>query len=466
MHNVTSEKSSESSSNSTGQNQSERGGFINALIKRVPMTVFWALAAQAAISISRLLTTMTVGGRFAPEEGVEGKLFGSAEQLGYYAVAFGVLMMIVGLHEAFVTTPLSVFMQAEKPERRSNFSGSMAICSIVYSTIIVVGAGLLLLFKGMLPSGFGQEETFVLLVVGLLAPLQLLREFSRRWLLSNLEVLPSARFEFFYVTVFLAMLIGLVWFGNVSAVAAFVAIGIANAVVLSTWFVNYRHRFKLNSQETRGDVVRNLKYGKWVAGENLCSTLTMYLCNYLLLIRLSAESAGVFFACFSIMLLANPFLLGVCSLLGVRAAQEFTDRGWKAMNRILLSYGSFVLAVLIPTAIVLWLKGDWLTNLFFGASYDQFFAQHYGGVNRIAGLLGVALPFLGTSFVLTCGLLAINKPNYSFISSVVGLVVLVVTFSLFAEASLTTAAYSFIAATVANMTSRFIFLIKAMSQDK
>ena len=73
----------------------------------------------------------------------------------------------------------------------------------MYSTIIVVGAGLLLLFKGMLPSGFGQEETFVLLVVGLLAPLQLLREFSRRWLLSNLEVLPSARFEFFYVTVFL-----------------------------------------------------------------------------------------------------------------------------------------------------------------------------------------------------------------------------------------------------------------------
>ena len=118
MHNVTSEKSSESSSNSTGQNQSERGGFINALIKRVPMTVFWALAAQAAISISRLLTTMTVGGRFAPEEGVDGKLFGSAEQLGYYAVAFGVLMMIVGLHEAFVTTPLSVLC---KQKARATF---------------------------------------------------------------------------------------------------------------------------------------------------------------------------------------------------------------------------------------------------------------------------------------------------------------------------------------------------------
>ncbi len=404
---------------------------------------------------------MTVGGSFAPADAAEGAMLGSAIQLGYYATAFSALMIAVAIHEAFVTTPLTVFMQARQESAKRGFSGSMLMASLGIAGLVLAGTLVFLVAKELLP---GQYMTLyhVLFFMGLIAPLQLLREFSRRWLLANLEVFPSAVFELAYVTLYLSMLFALVLMANVTAVAAFVAIGIANGIVLVAWWMHHRPRFEFSGESRQSDLKRNFGYGKWVAGENVCWNLTIYLCNWLLLIQINEESAGVFFACFTIMLLANPFLLGVCSLLGPKSAAEFHGNGWNGLMRILFQYAMLVLVVMTMIAAFLWFRGEWLTSVLF--DYAPFFERNYGGSNRVTGLLGLSLPFMGLSFVLTAGLQAVQKPIYCFVSSLVGLLVLlgVFTFST-TEPDLLTAAWSFVCAMGANMLCRVLFLIKAKS---
>lgn len=438
--------------------------FIRSIARRLPMTIFWALAAQAIISITRLLTTMTVGGRFAPESTVDGAMLGSASELGYYSSAFGVLMIIMGMHEGLVTTPMTVFLPKQRAEKEKTFSGNMLLASMLFIGSVVVLATLAWMlgsaFRSSIPLEY-RDVFSVLLVVAALAPFQVLREFSRRWLLANLKVHQSAYLEILFSVLFLTALGILIWTANVSAIAAFIIIAIVNIVALLVWWFCYRSQFELQPETSGAQLSENFRYGRWVAGENLCSVVTMYFCNWFLLFQIGEQSAGVFFACFSIMLLANPFLLGVCSLLGARTAQEFTSGGWSAMLKTLTQYGAFVVSILIGFSVGLWFLGPELTNLFFGQKYQAYFDANFSGVNQVTSILGLAIPFLGCSFVLTTALLAVGRPNDSFISAIVGMLVLLGMNFCFSEPTLVTAAYSFVAATVANTVFRATCLWRA-----
>ncbi|QDT08904.1 lipopolysaccharide biosynthesis protein [Planctomycetes bacterium K23_9] len=426
-----------------------------SLVSRLPMTVFWALAAQAILSITRLLTSMTVGGRFGS---------GSEEQLGYYSSAFGVLMILVGLHEAFVTTPLTVFNQNRKDDQRSLFSGSMLITSVLVIGLIAAATGVLIAIQ----SGFQilkPELGAALVAAAALAPLQLLREFSRRWLLANLQVVASVWMEILFAACYLAALFGLVYAANVSAISVFVTIGSVNAFGLAIWWWIYRSEFQFASRSTTLQVSENFRYGRWVAGENVCSVLTMYMCVWVLTFAVDEAAAGVFFACFTVVLLANPFLLGIASILAPRAAQEFVRDGWVGLRKILLQYGILVVGVLACFSGFLFIFGDELTDFFFGPKYAQYFVDNFDGVNRITATLGLAMPLLGLSFVLTSGLLAANRPFESFYAAVVGLVILIVANLAFSDRTLETAARSFVVSIAGTMLCRLFFLIRAYRSE-
>ena len=92
------------------------------------MTVFWALLAQAVISITRILTTVTVGGRFAFLAPADTQGVGSPEQLSLYYAAFGVLTVMIAMHEGFVTTPMTVFLPRQLDLKK--FSGLMLLGSL------------------------------------------------------------------------------------------------------------------------------------------------------------------------------------------------------------------------------------------------------------------------------------------------------------------------------------------------
>ncbi|MDA8563212.1 hypothetical protein N9L06_02045 [Mariniblastus sp.] len=427
------------------------------------MTIFWALTGQALLSVTRFLTTISVGGRFAPGDGsVSG--MGSPEQLGYYSSTFGILMLLIAVHEAFVTTPLTVFSQSDRSEeRQKTLSGSMLTTSLLLIGVLIVCGGIYYAWL-MTSQDFSQAAAAVIVVMLLIAPLQLLREFSRRWLLANLEVRPSAILEFLIAVVFVSALALAVINEKMSATAVFGFIGCVNLLALVGCWAVYRHRFRFQAADIKTTVGRNFRYGRWVAGENVCSTITLYLCIWLLAGYVSEEASGVFFACFTVVLLANPFLLGVCSILAPRSAREFHENGLEGLKLVLVQYIGLILVVLLGFSVFLWFYGEPITNLFFGSQYEDFFDRHLNGKNSITSTLGLALPFLGASFGLTCGLLAINRPQDSFYSSVVGLVAILIANFSFSEISLQSAAVSFLISVIATMASRLCFLILAFQK--
>lgn len=412
--------------------------------------MIWALGAQAILSISRLLTTMTVGGRFGP---------GSKSEVGFYSNAFMVLMLIVGLHEALVTTPLTVFNHRTPLDQKKQFAGSMLIASLMVIGLATTTLGLALIvlsrFQWLDPS-----LSSALIVVTALAPFQLIREFSRRWLLANLQVRSSAFLEIMFALTYLASLATLVSIGRVSATSAFVVLGCVNVVCAAVWWKIYRAHFSFAATAAKTSLKRSLRYGRWLAGENICATLMMYLCSTILLFQLDEGTAGVFFACLTIVMLSNPFMLGVASLLGPRAAQEFATGGWPALNRIILQYAGFVLIVLLGFATVLNLFGDRITELFF----PGYFAG--GGKNVITATLAWAMPCLGLSIVFSIGLQVAHRPQDCFIAAVVGLLALLIANFSFSEITLHSAAISFVVSAMCTTLTRLVFLLLASSRAR
>ena len=432
---------------SNTQNSSEN--IWKRFTDKLPTTIIWALGAQGVLSITRLLTSITVGGRFGS---------GSEEQLGYYSSAFGVLMILVGLHEAFVTTPLTVFNQKKEDSTRARFSGNMLIASLlvigVIAAFIAILATVQFGFRVLRP-----EVGAAIIAAAALAPFQLLREFSRRWLLANLAVKESAWLECLFAAIYLIALFGLVMTANVSAIAVFVALGCVNALGLVVWWLLYRSDFSFDAPTKTADIAENFRYGRWVAGENVCSTVTAYFCIWFLTYKIDEAAAGVFFGCFTVVLLANPFLLGVSSVLAPRAAQEYVQNRWQGLNRILLQYGVFIFGVLAAFAALIWIYGEPVTYLLF--QYEEYFAENYGGENSVTAVLGLAMPLMGLSYVFTMGLLAIKQPQASFFSAIVGLAVLCMMNLSYTNPNLKTAAFCFVVSLAVGAACRIMLLGRA-----
>lgn len=415
------------------------------------MTLLWALVAQGLISVTRLLTSMSVGGRFGS---------GSEEQLGYYSTAFGVLMIYVALFEAFITTPLTIFSQRHAKEDRSIFSGHMLWCAVCFLGLLFALSGLYAICEfqfQLLP----KPLAITIVVVSVLAPLQLLREFARRWLLANLRTQPAAMLEIVFSLLFLVGLVALIQQDRITAVAVFVLAGAVNFIGLAVWWWLYRSEFSSDASGRSQQIAANLRYGRWVAGENVCSAATMYFWSWYLMLKIDERAAGVFFACFTVVLLANPFLLGVASILAPKSAAAYNQDQWRGLIRELVKFAALILFVLTAfSALLLWF-GAPITNLFFGPKYDAYFSEHYGGTNQITGVLSIAMPLMGLSYVSAYGLLAINRPADNFYSALLALCVLVIVTLTISNPTLMTAAVSFVVSFAVAAAARTGFLLRA-----
>ena len=128
---------------------------------------------------------------------------------------------------------------------------------------------------------------------------------------------------------------------------------------------------------------------------------------------LGAEAAGLLWACESIFLLSNPFILGVGNWLLPRASHELAGKGLPALRRLLARSALLVLAVMTLFLAFLVMLSEELLRVFYG---DSFMGN--GDVVAIFGLAGLAI---GLSLVASTGLAVLEQTRQLFLSSMAGL---------------------------------------------
>ena len=446
----------------------ERGaGPVRQLLALLPMTALWALVAQGILSVTRLLTSMTVGGKFSPES----KLSSEAnEQLGYYFIGLSTLMMVVALFEAFITTPLTVFNQQYTDDQKPKFSGRMLTVGLLLIGVIACVSGLLIVVQ-LQTEYLNPGLALAMIAAALMTPFQLVREFSRRWLLANLRAKESAVLEIAFAALFGVGVCFLLLTDQVSAVWMFATLAVVNAIGVAGWWLVFRNQFDCTSRPTSdlllNQISANVRYGRWVAGENVCGVMTMYFCTWYLAYQMgeaNEDVTGVFAACFQVVMLANPFLLGITSILAPKAAVAFGEQGYPGMLKVLIKFGVVLFSVMTLLSLLLWFAGDQITTIMFPAT-QLYFSENAVGQNQITAILGLALPAMGLSYLAASGLMAAHRPRDNFYAAIVGAVVLITINLCFAETTLMTAAISFVLSFCAATACRLAFLVKAFLQN-
>jgi len=403
---------------------------------------------------------MTVGGKFSPVAALDTD---RNEQLGYYWIGFSTLMLVAALFEAFITTPLTVFNQQQAEKEKPRFAAQTLFAGLLLIGLIVGVSGLLIVLQCQ-TSYLNPGLSAALIAAACLAPLQLLREFSRRWLLANLRAKESTFLEIAFALLFLIGIAILLITDQVTAVTMFSTLAIVNAIGLTGWWYAFRRQFNFSRSEEAPSLLQqipdNFRYGRWVAGENICAVLTMYFCNWFLAYQVGEEATGVFGSCFQIVLLANPFLLGIASILAPRAAAAFNEQAYPGMLKVLIKFGIVMFTVMMLLSLLLWFAGDQITAMMFPTT-DFFFEEYSESQNSITAVLGLALPAMGLSYLASCGLMAAHRPRDNFYSAIVGAVVLIALNLSFPETTLLTAAISFMVSYCVATVCRLFFLANA-----
>ena len=419
----------------------------------------FAIIGQGLFSLSRFITTMVIGGRFNMNDVSTGA--GSKAELGHYLAYFSVLLFVMGILEAFVTTPMTYLMHNRRDQEKPQFSTFLLLVCIAASAFFLA---LLLLAGGVAQFINPSLGLFTVTAFAFLVATQFMREFFIRWLLAHLKTGHYVAYELAYFLVFV-LATGLIIGGQqIFLSTIFLIAGISNLLLIAIVWWQHRSEFSpiystlqqtgalrcegQNSQsnlwpEFISTLKEQIYFGRWLALDSVFALMTVYFFNWFLLLKIDAAAAGIYGACMTIVLLANPLLNGVMSAFAPIVAIEYQKSGKAGLNKILWQYGSALVAVMLLFAAFLWFAGGPLTKLLYGTDYDQFFAQRYSGENRIPFLLGLSMPLNAAAYLLACSLMACGEPKYNCFSSLAGLLVVIGLGSMMQEPDLVSCALCF-----------------------
>ncbi|MFO0921754.1 MAG: hypothetical protein U0905_04610 [Pirellulales bacterium] len=362
----------------------------------------WAILDQGVLSGTRFLTTFLLG-KFA----VDG-------ELGIYSLAFSLLILFTTIQESLITTPYQVFFPREAKSDQSRLGGNLLATAM---GLAILGAMVLLgwyCLQNYLP--MTTDLSPVLVALGLSLPFHLFREFMRRWQFVNRRIKAIAWMEIGFSILQVAGLIALLGTQQLTANFAIGVMGVASLVFSLQCIYSYRQEFSVSNDTLKHDALRTMRYGQWIVLSNLCAVAQTYFPNwYLASSRDPLRDADIYTVCYTIALLANPFLLGVSSLHGPQASRAFVEHGMLGVLKTVIRSLALIAFVLGGYTLALSLIGEPLAVMIFGEDFQ--------GQRWPIFWLSLAVLFQGISYIAANGLCAANHPHLDLWAAAIGLVV-------------------------------------------
>jgi O-antigen/teichoic acid export membrane protein len=361
-----------------------------------------------------------------------------ADELGVYSLGFSLSVLLVSVQDSLISLPYTIYHR-----RRSDTSPEeLAASALVHCALLSVAAVVALAAAGGAAWWGSRSLATVVWVLAATVPCLLIREFFRRLEFAHLQPSRALAIDLVAAVLQLAGLAVMAVGATLSAAAAFAVRGLAAGVAGVVGAVYGRKRFRAVRGRVANDWEVQSGAGKWILAGQMAGVAQAYSVQWLLAWRLGAAATGSFAACTTLVLLSNPFMIGIGNVLMPQAAHAFAEGGARQMRRVVGRNTVFVAGIMAAFCGLLVVFGDTVLTWFFGAAYE--------GQGRIVGLLAAALLANAVSAPADIGLQASGHTAASFRANLLAVcVMLVVAVCLVASWRLEGAAFGVLAGNLA-----------------
>lgn len=359
----------------------------------------WGLALfdQAIVSGSRFLITIIVGRAAGPVD------------LGRYAVAFYVLVLLGCAQEALLTTPYAICApRLRKRSRRALSDSVVTMHGLLVAVVTLVGLSAMAIEYLL-----GSDPALVSMTTALTiaAPLSLMWEFSRRMMLAKLRIISATIVDGFAASLQVGALLILAAIARLDGATAIAVLGLG--CVLPAAVCLWQLRPQTLPQYLRLYWLRNWRLGKWIMGSQMVRAISSVIPIWLLASLAGDPAAGIFAACVSIPMISNPLIFAIGNLLMPKTAHAFANEGVPGVVRLVLGATAAAGVILVPLGLAMILAGDAILTLF----YDT----RYAGYGTTLAILGLCPMIWATTSILACGQAALRQTRASFIATICGI---------------------------------------------
>lgn len=311
-----------------------------------------AIVDQAVVSATNFATGLAVA-----------RVGGKAE-LGLYMLAWTLLIIANDVFSAIITTPYNIIRPTLDAERQQRYGGSVLLQQLVLSALcalmLIVGGGRLGHFGASVQIGRLMTVFASLFVV------LVFREFARRMYFAHLEMGQALINDTVACALQLSLVGLLIARGALTAVTAYLAIALAALIPGVAWLWGNRHQLKINTSASFVDFRRNWRLAKWIVGSGVLWAAAMYMYPWLLAWMHGTSATGVWAACYGLVALSNPVLMGFGNYLGPKIALLQGYEGVNAMRGYVYRSSGIFAALLAPIFLIVWIWGDDLVRHLYG----------------------------------------------------------------------------------------------------
>jgi len=349
-----------------------------------------SLLDQMVVSGTNFITTVKVGRSGGPEE------------LANYALGFSLVITLISILDALVSTPYTIYVNRFEGTARAEYRGAVLLqCGLLSALAAFVLAG----WGTAISIGSGPPALApVLYVLSAAIPFYTLREFARQCAFAHLNSKTALQLDLCAGALQIVFLAALAAGGFLSAVTAFTTIGAGYAVVGLTWLFLSRSDWVVQRNQIFPAIRQNLSFGGWIlAGRMVGQLNTDIFVLWLIAFVLGNKATGIFAACMTVVHLSNPFVIGVGQVLTPRVAQAWADNGSWELHRVMRKATIFLGITLSTFCVGAFFFGEEALKIFYGSQYD--------GNRYIITVLSITILTSVLGMPATSGLLALKRPD-------------------------------------------------------
>lgn len=427
----------------SGHQARERGGAWAAVVRFAFGTHCLALADQAVVSGTSLLSTVLVGRWTVPSE------------LGIYTIGLSVLGSMLAVQDALILLPYMI--QRHSPSRSE---AEHAGISLLHTGLLAAAATVMLALAAVVALALGASTYLTALIVALVlaVPFAMLREFGRNYAFAQLNVANAFVLDASVAALQLMALGWLGWTGRLSAVGACAALGGACALTSLVWLCCSRSSFAIRAEQLRQATRESWALGKWLCAGQVTVTVQGYASYWLLPLMISMTETGVYAACNSIASLANPLLTAFRNTLTPRAVRAFEEGGGAKLCRQAYRDALVLTGAMLLFCVAIFVGGDTLMRI-------VYHGPEYGGRSHVVTILAVAVMAGAAGAPASNALASMKRPQVIVLATSVGtMVTLVAIWILSIKWGLVGAALGFLAGNVAGSAARWVAFLAVLAR--